>query len=66
MDEARFKQLYELTQEGDMEAQADLWIEFEFAYGHDPLPKFMQPPALEGEAPSDPTTTRNAEGGAQC
>lgn len=50
MDKERFKQLYALAEEGDMEAQADLWIEFEFAYGHDPLPEFMQEPPLEGGA----------------
>lgn len=50
MDEARFRQLYELTQEGDMEAQADLWNEFQFAYGFDALPGFMQEPPLEGGA----------------
>ena len=48
MDESRFKQLYELTEEGDMEAQADLLNEFQFVYGFDPLPSFMNPPPLEG------------------
>ena len=42
MDKERFKQLYALAEGGDMCAKADLWIEFEFAFDHDPLPDFMQ------------------------
>ena len=46
MNKTRFKQLYQLAHGGDMVAKADLWLEFEFAYDHDPLPAFMKPPAL--------------------
>ena len=42
MDKPRFKQLYQLAHGGDMVAKADLWLEFEFAYDHDPLPAFMK------------------------
>lgn len=52
MDKERFKQLYQLAHGGDMEAKADLWLEFQFAFDHDPLPAFMR---------QDPT-----EGGASC
>jgi len=48
MDRERFKQLYRLAHGGDMEAKADLWLEFEFAFDHDPLPAFMREPPLEG------------------
>ena len=82
MDKQRFKQLYALAHGGDMNAKADLWLEFEFAYDHDPLPSFMNPPALpvsqasclpcRKEAVADrnpnqrPTNNRNAKGGASC
>ncbi|VGO19148.1 helix-turn-helix transcriptional regulator [Pontiella sulfatireligans] len=45
-DKYRFRQLYQLAHGGDMVAKANLWLEFEFAYDHDPLPDFMKPPAL--------------------
>ena len=47
MDNQRFKQLYEKAESGDMCAKADLWLEFEFAFDHDPLPAFMREPPLE-------------------
>lgn len=47
MDKERFKQLYTLAHGGDMEAKADLWLEFEFAFDHDPLPAFMKETPLE-------------------
>ena len=46
MDKQRFSALYSLAHGGDMEAKADLWIEFEFAYDHDRQPAFMNPLAL--------------------
>ena len=42
MDRERFKELYRLAHGGDMEAKADLWIEFEFAFDHDPYPAWMR------------------------
>ena len=51
MDRERFKQLYQLAHGGDMEAKADLWLEFEFAFDHDPYPACMQEPPAEGGAP---------------
>ena len=50
MDKQRFKELYALAHGGDMNAKSDLWLEFEFAYDHDPLPTFMNPPPLKGDA----------------
>ena len=50
VDKQRFKQLYALAHGGDMNAKSDLWLEFEFAYDHDPLPTFMNPPSLKGDA----------------
>lgn len=50
MDKERFKQLYQLAHGGDMEAKADLYLEFDFVFDHDPLPDFMQDPPLEGGA----------------
>ena len=50
MDKQRFKERDRLAHGGDMCAKADLWLEFEFAYDHDPLPDFMQDPPLEGGA----------------
>ena len=79
MDKQRFKELYQLAHGGDMEAKADLWIEFQFAYDHDPLPAFMNPPArpvsrasclpcrTAGVSPATsnqlPTSNCDAEGG---
>jgi hypothetical protein len=48
VDRERFKELYQLAHGGDMCAKADLWLEFEFAFDHDPLPAFMKEPPLEG------------------
>lgn len=42
MDKKRFKKLYQLAHGGDVVAKADLWLEFGFAYDHDPIPAFMQ------------------------
>ncbi len=42
MDNARFQALYELAEEGNLEAQADLWAEFQFIYGSDDPSKFEQ------------------------
>lgn len=56
MNQQRFKQLYQLAYGGDMEAKADLWLEFKFAFDHDPLPAFMQEPSLGGACcPSAPS-----------
>jgi len=55
MDKQRFKELYQLAHGGDMNAKADLWLEFEFAYDHDPLPTFMNPPPLPGGTPASVT-----------
>ena len=52
MDKQRFKQLYALAHGGDLNAKADLWLEFEFDYDRDPLPAFMQEPSLRPLAPS--------------
>ncbi len=49
MDKQRFKQLYTLAHGGDLNAKADLWLEFEFDYDRDPLPAFMNPPSLSGK-----------------
>lgn len=38
MNNTRFNHLYQLAHGGDMVAKADLWLEFEFAYDHDPYP----------------------------
>ena len=46
MDKQRFKELYRLAHGGDMVAKADLWLEFGFAFDHDPIPAFMAQPAL--------------------
>ena len=46
MHKQRFKQLYRLAHGGDVVAKADLWLEFGFAYDHDPLPVFMQEPLI--------------------
>lgn len=54
MNKQRFKQLYQLAHGGDMCAKADLWLEFQFAFDHDPLPAFMKPPAL----PVSPAASR--------
>ena len=35
MDKARFWQLYELAEDGDVTAQGDLWAEFQFIYASD-------------------------------
>ena len=51
MDRERFKQLYQLAHGGDMEAKADLWIEFEFAFDHDPYPAWMRETPSEEGAP---------------
>ncbi|MDF7824113.1 hypothetical protein P4B35_08825 [Pontiellaceae bacterium B12227] len=54
----RFKELYQLAHGGDTVAKADLWLEFQFAYDHDPLPAFMRDPSL-GRAcsPNSPPPT---------
>ena len=54
MDKQRFKELYQLAHGGDMNAKADLWLEFEFAYDHDPLPAFMNPPPIVVVGGGDP------------
>ena len=54
MDKERFKELYQLAHGGDMNAKADLWLEFEFAFDHDPLPAFMNPPPIVVAGVGDP------------
>lgn len=61
MDKQRFKELYQLAHGGDMNAKADLWLEFEFAYDHDPLPAFMNPSPLSGGTPA--SVTKRTAGG---
>ena len=46
MNVQRFKKLYRLAHGGDVVSKADLWLEFGFAYDHDPLPVFMQEPLI--------------------
>jgi hypothetical protein len=58
MDKERFKQLYQLAHGGNMVAKADLWIEFEFAFDHDPYPAWMREP-YDGRACS-PSATQSA------
>ena len=53
MNLQRFKNLYQLAHGGDLVAKADLWLEFGFAYDHDPLPAFMNPPPVVAEV-ADP------------
>ena len=53
MDKQRFKELYQLAHGGDVVAQADLWLEFEFAYGFDSLPEGLAQSSPEREAPCE-------------
>lgn len=70
MDKQRFKQLYALAHGGDMNAKSDLWLEFEFAYDHDPLPAFMNPAALPVDSSSEssvPSVVKKSQsGGRPC
>ena len=75
MNKDRFKQLYILAHGGDMVAKADLWIEFEFAFDHDPFPAFMQeppqgrarPPGAPSAMSSVPSVVKKTQsGGAPC
>ena len=70
MDKQRFNQLYALAHGGDLNAKADLWLEFEFDYDQDPLPFIVSQASslpCQKEAVADRTpNNRNAEGGAPC
>ena len=65
MDKQRFKELYTLAHGGDMNAKADLWLEFEFAYDHDPLPAFMNPPPIVVAGGADPGSGEAPSSGAK-